>query len=50
MDSGTTGARHFAVWEDPFPKPCYLFAMVAGELDVLEDKLVTMMSDRDGRR
>jgi aminopeptidase N len=28
--------RHFAVWNDPFPKPCYLFALVAGELDMLE--------------
>jgi len=36
------GGRHSATWEDPFPKPCYLFALVAGELDVLEDKLVTM--------
>ena len=24
--------RHYAVWEDPFPKPCYLFALVAGDL------------------
>jgi len=36
------GGRHYAVWNDPFPKPCYLFALVAGELDVVEDKLVTM--------
>ncbi|MGA2952107.1 MAG: aminopeptidase N [Caulobacteraceae bacterium] len=36
------GGRHFAVWEDPFPKPCYLFALVAGELDVLEDSFTTM--------
>ena len=36
------GGRHYAVWSDPFPKPCYLFALVAGELDVLEDRLVTM--------
>jgi len=36
------GGRHFAVWNDPFPKPCYLFALVAGELDVLEDRLTTM--------
>jgi aminopeptidase N len=43
MDSGVLpGGRHFAVWNDPFPKPSYLFALVAGELDVLEDKLVTM--------
>ena len=34
--------RHFAVWNDPFPKPCYLFALVAGELDVLEDSFTTM--------
>jgi aminopeptidase N len=36
------GGRHFAVWQDPFPKPCYLFALVAGELDVLEDAFTTM--------
>jgi aminopeptidase N len=36
------GGRHFAVWNDPFPKPCYLFALVAGELDVLADEFVTM--------
>ena len=36
------GGRHFAVWNDPFPKPCYLFALVAGELDVLDDSFVTM--------
>ena len=35
------GGRHFAVWSDPFPKPCYLFALVAGELDVLEDSFTT---------
>jgi len=34
--------RHFAVWNDPFPKPCYLFALVAGVLDVLADDFVTM--------
>jgi aminopeptidase N len=43
MENGDLpGGRHYAVWNDPFPKPCYLFALVAGELDVLEDKLVTM--------
>src|ERR1700742_3557564 len=43
VESGDlAGGRHYAVWNDPFPKPCYLFALVAGELDVLEDKLVTM--------
>jgi aminopeptidase N len=24
--------RHFATWDDPFPKPAYLFALVAGDL------------------
>jgi aminopeptidase N len=31
------GGRHWARWHDPFPKPCYLFAMVAARLDVLRD-------------
>ncbi|MGZ5756292.1 MAG: aminopeptidase N [Burkholderiales bacterium] len=34
-------ARHWAKWEDPFPKPSYLFAMVAAKLDRLEDTFVT---------
>ncbi len=33
--------RHFVEWHDPFPKPCYLFALVAGDLDLLEDKFIT---------
>lgn len=37
--------RHYATWHDPFPKPCYLFAMVAGDLVCLEDGFVT----RSGR-
>ncbi len=42
-DSGALpGNRHFAEWKDPFPKPAYLFALVAGELDVLEDSFTTM--------
>ncbi len=36
------GGRHYAIWNDPFPKPCYLFALVAGDLGVLEDAFVTM--------
>jgi aminopeptidase N len=39
------GGRHWARWVDPFPKPCYLFAMVAAKLDRLEDTFVTR-SDR----
>ncbi|MDP3419398.1 MAG: aminopeptidase N, partial [Thiobacillus sp.] len=34
-------SRHWARWEDPFPKPCYLFALVAAKLDMLEDEFVT---------
>jgi len=33
--------RHWARWEDPFPKPCYLFAMVAAKLDLVEDHFRT---------
>jgi aminopeptidase N len=33
--------RHWARWEDPFPKPCYLFALVAARLDVLRNQLTT---------
>jgi aminopeptidase N len=35
------GGRHWARWVDPFPKPSYLFAMVAARLDCLEDDFVT---------
>ncbi len=35
------GGRHFATWEDPFPKPCYLFALVAGDLRCVEGRYVT---------
>ncbi len=34
--------RHFATWHDPFPKPSYLFALVAGNLAALEDTFTTM--------
>ncbi|ASY62122.1 Membrane alanine aminopeptidase N [Sinorhizobium sojae CCBAU 05684] len=33
--------RHFASWFDPHPKPSYLFALVAGDLGVVEDKFMT---------
>ena len=34
--------RKKVTWEDPFAKPCYLFALVAGDLAVLEDQFITM--------
>lgn len=36
------GDRHFTVWEDPTPKPCYLFALVAGDLVHVNDTFTTM--------
>lgn len=41
----TDDGRHWIQWEDPFPKPSYLFALVAGDFDVLRDTFVT----RSGR-
>jgi aminopeptidase N len=41
LDNG----RHFAKWHDPFPKPSYLFALVAGRLAVREQRIRT----RSGR-
>ena len=40
------GGRHWATWEDPFMKPAYLFALVAGDLWCVEDSFTTM-SQRD---
>ena len=34
--------RHWVTWKDPFPKPCYLFALVAGKLVSIEDRYTTM--------
>ena len=38
--------QHFVQWHDPFPKPCYLFALVAGDFDILKDNFTTS-SGRD---
>lgn len=35
------GQRHFAIWHDPFKKPAYLFALVAGDLAHIEDSFTT---------
>jgi aminopeptidase N len=43
LDAGTLeGGRHFALWSDPFPKPSYLFALVAGDLGHIQDAFTTM--------
>ena len=42
IDAGNlSGSRHFVTWHDPFPKPSYLFALVGGNLDCLEDSFKT---------
>ncbi len=49
LSNGTPGAagaagakRHFAEWDDPHPKPSYLFALCAGDYDVYRDQFETM--------
>jgi aminopeptidase N len=37
----STDNLHWVTWEDPFNKPCYLFALVAGQLDCIEDSFIT---------
>jgi aminopeptidase N len=53
LSNGNPGAAgdlaagwHFAEWHDPFPKPSYLFALVAGDLGSIHDEFVT----RSGRK
>lgn len=43
IDSGETDnrKRHWALWHDPFKKPCYLFALVAGDLVSIDDRFAT---------
>lgn len=43
--SDLDGGRHRVVWHDPFPKPCYLFALVAGDLALVDGTFIT----RSGR-
>ncbi|MBU1212938.1 MAG: aminopeptidase N [Alphaproteobacteria bacterium] len=44
IETGTleAGKRHYAVWQDPHPKPCYLFAMVGGDLGSIASSFTTM--------
>ena len=49
IEQGTVDdGRHYVVWHDPFKKPAYLFALVAGDLSVVEDTFTTQ-SGRDIR-
>lgn len=42
IDTGEEDDRHWATWQDPFKKPAYLFALVAGDLWCVEDSFTTM--------
>ena len=43
LDAGHfDNGRHWAKWQDPYKKPCYLFALVAGDLAFIEDHYQTM--------
>lgn len=43
MASGDTdNGRHYTLWRDTTPKPCYLFALVAGNLNKIQDRFTTM--------
>lgn len=44
--SSSSSNRHYAVWSDPYPKPSYLFAVVAGNLGLLQDTFTTSPSGR----
>lgn len=42
VDSGDfANGQHWVKWQDPFAKPCYLFALVAGDFDLLTDEFIT---------
>ncbi|MDG5752146.1 aminopeptidase N [Qipengyuania sp. XHP0211] len=42
VDTGEDGEQHWAEWHDPWPKPSYLFALVAGDLVARTDSFTTM--------
>jgi len=46
VDGGETDDSHWVSWHDPYPKPSYLFALVAGDLACIEDRFTTC-SGRD---
>lgn len=41
IEQGNQKGREYAIWEDPFPKPSYLFALVAGTFDIVSDTFTT---------
>jgi len=47
VERGTLGqdGRHYVVWKDPHPKPCYLFALVGGDLSSIASSFETMTGE-----
>ena len=45
-ERGSAGERHYAVWEDPHPKPAYLFALVGGNLTSFASDFVTASGEK----
>lgn len=43
-----TDGQHYVIWQDPHPKPAYLFAVVAGKLEVVRDTYVTSKGEKIG--
>ena len=41
IGAGANGERHWATFEDPYPKPSYLFALVAADLDFIQESLIS---------
>ena len=39
-ENDLTNNRHEIIWEDPYPKPSYLFALVAGKLNCVKDNFI----------
>ncbi len=42
LEGDLPNGKHFTCWKDPHPKPCYLFALVAGDFDLLSDTFSTV--------
>ena len=40
-ENNLTNNRHEIIWEDPYPKPSYLFALVAGKLNCVKDYFIS---------
>ena len=46
-DDGGDGVRHYATWSDPYPKPSYLFCIVAGDLKSISSSYTTRPTGRE---